>query len=73
MVGRIAPYVANNVQQSYQRQQRVGERIADAKAKANRDLPIAEVDISAAAQQAAEAAQANASEEKKKNIREMAE
>jgi hypothetical protein len=58
MVGRIAPYLVNNVQRSYQRQQRVGERIADA--KANQNQPIAEVDISAAAQEAAEAAKANA-------------
>jgi hypothetical protein len=50
----------NSVQRSYRRQQRVGERIADAKAKANQDQPIAEVDISAAAQEAAEAAKANA-------------
>ncbi len=60
MVGRIAPYLLNSVQRSYRRQQRVGERIADAKAKANQDQPIAEVDISAAAQEAAEAAKANA-------------
>ena len=64
MVGRIAPYLLNSVQRSYQRQQRVGERIADAKAKANQDQPIVEVDISAAAQEAAEAAKANATAQK---------
>jgi hypothetical protein len=64
--------LVNNVQRSYQRQQRVGERIADAKAKANQDQPIAEVDISAAAQEAAEAAKVNATEQKKLNIKEMA-
>ena len=56
MVGRIAPYQANNVQRSYLRQQRVGERIADAKAKAAADQPSVEVEISPAARQAAEAA-----------------
>lgn len=69
MVGRIAPYLANNVQQSYLRQQRVGERIAGAKAKAN---PATEVEISDAARRAADEAHAAASIHKEQHIEEMA-
>lgn len=70
MVGRIAPYLANNVQQSYLRQQRVGERIAGAKAKAN---PATQVEISDAARRAADEAHAAASMHKQQHIEEMAE
>ncbi len=69
MVGRIAPYLANNVQQSYLRQQRVGERIAGAKSKAN---PATQVEISDAARKAAEEAHATASIQKQLHIEETA-
>ncbi|MBT3350604.1 MAG: hypothetical protein HOC91_02950 [Nitrospinaceae bacterium] len=70
MVGRIAPYLANNVQQSYLRQQRVGERIAGAKLK---DNPAASVEISDAARRAADEAHAAASMHRQQNIEEMTE
>jgi hypothetical protein len=69
MVGRIAPYQANNVQQSYLRQQRVGERIAGAKSKAN---SATQVEISNAARKAVEEAHAAASIHKQLHIEETA-
>lgn len=71
MVGRIAPYLASNVQQSYLRQQRVGERIADAKSRENPDKPLYEVEISDAARKAANEAKATASIHKQQHIEEL--
>ena len=68
MVGRIAPYQANNVQRSYLRQQRVGERIADARAKESAATPSVDVDISAAARKAAEAANAATAQHKAQQL-----
>ena len=68
MVGRIAPYQANNVQRSYLRQQRVGERIADVLAKESTDTPSVDVDISTAARKAAEAANAATAQHKAKQV-----
>ncbi|MEE9256699.1 MAG: hypothetical protein V3V56_05995 [bacterium] len=68
MVGRIAPYQANNVQRSYLRQQRVGDRIADARAKESTATPSVDVDISAAARKAAEAANATAAQHKAQQV-----
>lgn len=48
---KIAPYMAQSVTRSYLRQQRVGERIAEARAP---DQPAAEINISQAAREAAE-------------------
>jgi len=56
VVGRIASYLVSNVQRSYMRQQHVGERIADAKAKDDSKKSPAEVDISDAARRAADEA-----------------
>lgn len=60
MVGRIASYLASNIQRSYLRQQHVGERIADAKTKNASEKSPAEVEISNAARKAADAAESAA-------------
>ena len=56
---RIAPYLAQNIQRSYSRQQRVGDRIAGVKAKvAGTTKPATEVEISSQARDAANIAHA---------------
>jgi len=72
MVARIAPYIATNIQRSYLRQQRVGERIADAKAKKADETSTFEVEISNAAHKAAEEAEATALIHKTMKVEQMA-
>lgn len=56
---RIAPYLAHDVQRSYLRQQRVGERIAEVK-ESSKAKPATEVDISSEAQAASDLARKDA-------------
>jgi hypothetical protein len=71
---RIAPYRAQNIQRSYSRQQRVGERIAEVHGKeASTNGPASEVDISAQARAAAETARAEPEFDKSEQIGLLAE
>ncbi len=71
---KIAPYRAQNIQRSYSRQQRVGERIAEVHGKeASLNQPASEVEISARARAAAEAAQADPTFDKSEQIGLLAE
>ncbi len=67
---RIAPYLAQNIQRSYSRQQRVGERIAEVKTK---EQGATEVEISTQARAAAETAQADPTFDKSEQIGLLAE
>ena len=67
---RIAPYLAQNIQRSYSRQQRVGERIAEVKTK---EPGATEVEISSQARAAAETAQADPTFDKAEQIELLAE
>ena len=55
------------------RQQRVGERIADARAKESTDTPSVDVDISTAARKAAEAANVAATQHKAQQVDDLSE
>ncbi len=71
---RIAPYRAQNIERSYSRQQRVGERIAEVHGKeAGITQPASEVEISARARAAAEAAHAGPTFDKSEQIGLLAE
>ena len=71
---KIAPYRAQNIQRSYSRQQRVGERIAEVHGKeASIPEPASEVDISAQARAAAKSAHAEPAFDKSEQIGLLAE
>lgn len=69
---RIAPYLAHDIQRSYLRQQRVGERIAEVK-ESNKAEPATEVDISSEAKAASELARNDAGASKRVQVELLAE
>jgi len=58
---KIAPYLANTVQRTYQRQQRIGERIAQIKSRDAQEgpRPAAQVELSQAGLQASRASRSD--------------
>ncbi len=70
---RIAPYIAQNIQRSYARQQRVGERIAGEKVKESAQTgPASEVEISSQARDAADIARQDAEQARTAQIEHLA-